>query len=52
MSTAGEAVISGPYQVLPSGYWWSVLYATGLLFVCFTVCLVSCGNFSLYFFKL
>ncbi|XP_029308591.1 solute carrier family 12 member 9-like [Cottoperca gobio] len=28
-------------QVLPSGYWWSLLYGTVLLFLCFIVCLVG-----------
>uniref|UniRef100_G3PJS4 Solute carrier family 12 member 9 n=1 Tax=Gasterosteus aculeatus aculeatus TaxID=481459 RepID=G3PJS4_GASAC len=27
--------------VLPSGYWWSLLYATTLLLLCFVVCLVG-----------
>ncbi|XP_072546973.1 solute carrier family 12 member 9 [Salminus brasiliensis] len=29
------------YQVLPVGYWWSLLYGTGLLLVCLVVCLVG-----------
>uniref|UniRef100_A0A667Z393 Solute carrier family 12 member 9 n=1 Tax=Myripristis murdjan TaxID=586833 RepID=A0A667Z393_9TELE len=42
-----EAIISafgipeGPHQVMPSGYWWSVLYGTVLLFLCLIVCLVG-----------
>lgn len=28
------------HQLLPSGYWWSLLYGTLLLFLCFIVCLV------------
>uniref|UniRef100_A0A6Q2Y928 Solute carrier family 12 member 9 n=1 Tax=Esox lucius TaxID=8010 RepID=A0A6Q2Y928_ESOLU len=28
-------------QVLPAGYWWSLLYATGILLVCLLVCLVG-----------
>ncbi|XP_047445014.1 solute carrier family 12 member 9-like [Mugil cephalus] len=32
---------TGLYQVLPSGYWWSLLYGTVLLFLCFVVCLVG-----------
>nr|XP_057925020.1 solute carrier family 12 member 9-like isoform X2 [Doryrhamphus excisus] len=34
-------VIGGSYRVLPSGYWWSLLYSTVLLFICFIVCLVG-----------
>lgn len=30
-----------PYQVLPSGYWWSLLYATGIALLCLLVCLVG-----------
>ncbi|XP_069367864.1 solute carrier family 12 member 9-like isoform X2 [Paralichthys olivaceus] len=37
----GAAASAGPHQVLPSGYLWSVLYGTGLLFLCFLVCLVG-----------
>uniref|UniRef100_A0A4W6DNS4 Solute carrier family 12 member 9 n=1 Tax=Lates calcarifer TaxID=8187 RepID=A0A4W6DNS4_LATCA len=33
--------VAGHHQVLPSGYWWSVLYGTVLLFLCFIVCLVG-----------
>ncbi|KAK1878841.1 Solute carrier family 12 member 9 [Dissostichus eleginoides] len=36
----GTAVVAG-LQVLPSGYWWSLLYGTALLFICFIVCLVG-----------
>lgn len=35
------AVVAGLHQVLPSGYWWSLLYGTILLFLCFIVCLVG-----------
>ncbi|XP_059199891.1 solute carrier family 12 member 9-like [Centropristis striata] len=43
MSSFGipEEGAAGPHQVLPSGYWWSLLYGTILLFVCFVVCLVG-----------
>nr|XP_040027950.1 solute carrier family 12 member 9-like isoform X2 [Gasterosteus aculeatus aculeatus] len=43
MSTFGvpEEAVAGPHQVLPSGYWWSLLYATTLLLLCFVVCLVG-----------
>uniref|UniRef100_H2T298 Solute carrier family 12 member 9 n=1 Tax=Takifugu rubripes TaxID=31033 RepID=H2T298_TAKRU len=45
-----EAVVSdfgvrvgaaGAHQVFPTGYWWSLLYGTTLLFLCFIVCLVG-----------
>uniref|UniRef100_A0A665T2M5 Solute carrier family 12 member 9 n=1 Tax=Echeneis naucrates TaxID=173247 RepID=A0A665T2M5_ECHNA len=42
-----EAILSafgipeGLHQVLPSGFWWSLLYGTILLFLCFIVCLVG-----------
>ncbi|XP_053185881.1 solute carrier family 12 member 9-like [Scomber japonicus] len=42
----GAAVIAGPYQVLPSGYWWSLLYGTGLLLLCFIVCLVGASIYA------
>uniref|UniRef100_UPI003AAB9F2D solute carrier family 12 member 9-like n=1 Tax=Centroberyx gerrardi TaxID=166262 RepID=UPI003AAB9F2D len=35
------ADVAGPHQVLPSGYWWSLLYGTALLFLCLVVCLVG-----------
>ncbi|TNN37805.1 Solute carrier family 12 member 9 [Liparis tanakae] len=44
MSTFGipeEGGVAGPHQVLPCGYWWSLLYGTVLLFLCFIVCLVG-----------
>ncbi|KAL4647037.1 Solute carrier family 12 member 9-like [Arapaima gigas] len=28
-------------HVLPGGYWWSLLYATGILLICLLVCLVG-----------
>ncbi|GLD51095.1 solute carrier family 12 member 9-like isoform X1, partial [Lates japonicus] len=37
----GATAVAGHHQVLPSGYWWSVLYGTVLLFLCFIVCLVG-----------
>ncbi|CAJ1072272.1 solute carrier family 12 member 9-like isoform X1 [Xyrichtys novacula] len=36
-----EEGAAGPHEVLPSGYWWSLLYGTGLLFLCLIVCLVG-----------
>ncbi|XP_049453777.1 solute carrier family 12 member 9-like [Epinephelus fuscoguttatus] len=43
MSTFGipEEGAVGLYQVLPSGYWWSLLYGTVLLSLCLIVCLVG-----------
>ncbi|XP_077415289.1 solute carrier family 12 member 9-like isoform X2 [Vanacampus margaritifer] len=40
---ASEAVrvIGAVHRVLPSGYWWSLLYSTVLLLICFIVCLVG-----------
>lgn len=32
---------TSPFQVLPSGYWWSLLYATGVALLCLLVCLVG-----------
>ncbi|XP_077468266.1 solute carrier family 12 member 9 [Stigmatopora argus] len=29
------------YQVLPSGYWWSLLYATAIALLCLLVCMVG-----------
>ncbi|XP_070685340.1 solute carrier family 12 member 9 [Pempheris klunzingeri] len=34
-------VASFSYQVLPSGYWWSLLYATAVALLCLLVCLVG-----------
>ena len=31
----------GVYEVLPQGYWWSVLYGSVLLLLCLLVCLVG-----------
>lgn len=33
--------VANLHQVLPSGYWWSLLYGTVLLFLCLIVCLVG-----------
>ncbi|XP_042343112.1 solute carrier family 12 member 9 [Plectropomus leopardus] len=35
------SLVTSPYQVLPSGYWWSLLYATGVALLCLLVCLVG-----------
>lgn len=48
----GVAAIEDVHQVLPSGYWWSLLYGTVLLFLCFIVCLVRIKFFFFFFFKL
>lgn len=37
----GMSDVVRPFQVLPSGYWWSLLYGSVLLFLCFIVCLVG-----------
>ncbi|KAK5868223.1 hypothetical protein PBY51_009256 [Eleginops maclovinus] len=37
----GGALATSPYQVLPSGYWWSLLYATGVALLCLLVCMVG-----------
>ncbi|XP_068173303.1 zgc:153039 [Antennarius striatus] len=34
-------LIHSSYQVLPSGYWWSLLYATAIALLCLLVCLVG-----------
>ncbi|KAL0973357.1 hypothetical protein UPYG_G00202410 [Umbra pygmaea] len=36
-----ELSFASPVQVLPVGYWWSLLYGTGILLVCLVVCLVG-----------
>ncbi|XP_054650465.1 solute carrier family 12 member 9 [Dunckerocampus dactyliophorus] len=35
------ALAPSSYQVLPSGYWWSLLYATAIALLCLLVCLVG-----------
>ncbi|XP_035526759.1 solute carrier family 12 member 9-like [Morone saxatilis] len=40
------AAVASLYQVLPSGYWWSLLYGTALLFLCFVVCLVGADIYA------
>ncbi|XP_051943632.1 solute carrier family 12 member 9-like isoform X1 [Hippocampus zosterae] len=35
------AVFGASHRVLPSGYWWSLLYGTALLLICFFVCLIG-----------
>uniref|UniRef100_A0A668A5P0 Solute carrier family 12 member 9 n=1 Tax=Myripristis murdjan TaxID=586833 RepID=A0A668A5P0_9TELE len=37
----GTTIVSSAYQVLPSGYWWSLLYATAVALLCLLVCLVG-----------
>ncbi|XP_057712439.1 solute carrier family 12 member 9-like [Corythoichthys intestinalis] len=40
-SSDAATVIGSAHRVLPSGYWWTLLYGTGLLLICFIVCLVG-----------
>ncbi|XP_029373870.1 solute carrier family 12 member 9 isoform X3 [Echeneis naucrates] len=35
------SVAATPFQVLPSGYWWSLLYGTAITLLCLLVCLVG-----------
>nr|XP_057936627.1 solute carrier family 12 member 9 isoform X2 [Doryrhamphus excisus] len=35
------ALTASSHQVLPSGYWWSLLYATAIALLCLLVCLVG-----------
>ncbi|XP_038128814.1 solute carrier family 12 member 9-like, partial [Cyprinodon tularosa] len=35
------SVVPSVHQILPSGYWWSLLYATGVALLCLLVCLVG-----------
>ncbi|XP_034556817.1 solute carrier family 12 member 9 [Notolabrus celidotus] len=44
MATFGipeDGTITSPYQVLPSGYWWSLLYGTAISLLCLLVCLIG-----------
>ncbi|KAM9319067.1 solute carrier family 12 member 9 [Pholidichthys leucotaenia] len=45
MSTFGVpedvTVAASEHHILPSGYWWSLLYATGIALLCLLVCLVG-----------
>lgn len=36
-----QTVAASSYQILPSGYWWSLLYATGIALLCLVVCLIG-----------
>lgn len=36
-----DGTVGSPHQVLPSGYWWSLLYATAIALLCLLVCLVG-----------
>uniref|UniRef100_A0A4W6BWY1 Solute carrier family 12 member 9 n=1 Tax=Lates calcarifer TaxID=8187 RepID=A0A4W6BWY1_LATCA len=38
---AEDGTVGSPHQVLPSGYWWSLLYATAIALLCLLVCLVG-----------
>ncbi|KAG9343269.1 hypothetical protein JZ751_014250 [Albula glossodonta] len=35
------AMVGATQRVLPGGYWWSLLYGTGILILCLLVCLVG-----------
>ncbi|XP_077397934.1 solute carrier family 12 member 9 [Festucalex cinctus] len=35
------ALATSTYQILPSGYWWSLLYATAIALLCLLVCMVG-----------
>ncbi|XP_047450227.1 solute carrier family 12 member 9 [Mugil cephalus] len=34
------------YQILPSGYWWALLYGTGVALVCLLVCMVGAAIYA------
>ncbi|XP_041651958.1 solute carrier family 12 member 9 [Cheilinus undulatus] len=36
-----DGLPTSQYQVLPSGYWWSLLYGTAIALLCLLVCLVG-----------
>ncbi|XP_013889388.1 solute carrier family 12 member 9 [Austrofundulus limnaeus] len=36
-----QTVAASPHQILPTGYWWSLLYATGVALLCLFVCLIG-----------
>ncbi|XP_061682867.1 solute carrier family 12 member 9 isoform X2 [Syngnathoides biaculeatus] len=36
-----DGALASSYQVLPSGYWWSLLYATAIALLCLVVCMVG-----------
>lgn len=36
-----DGTAPSPYHVLPSGYWYSLLYATAIALLCLLVCLVG-----------
>lgn len=36
-----QTFAASPYQILPTGYWWSLLYATGVALLCLLVCLIG-----------
>ncbi|GLD52892.1 solute carrier family 12 member 9-like protein, partial [Lates japonicus] len=38
---AEDGTVASPHQILPSGYWWSLLYATAIALLCLLVCLVG-----------
>ncbi|XP_035276748.1 solute carrier family 12 member 9-like [Anguilla anguilla] len=42
----GTVAMVGAQRILPSGYWWSILYGTGILLLCLLVCLVGAHIYS------
>ncbi|CAL8350421.1 unnamed protein product [Lota lota] len=40
------AVPLSPHQVLPSSYWWSLLYGTAVALICLLVCLVGANIYA------
>ncbi|XP_076000523.1 solute carrier family 12 member 9 [Genypterus blacodes] len=42
-----DGVIVNPtYQILPVGYWWTLLYATGIALVCLLVCMIGADIYA------
>lgn len=41
LQSPDATIATSSYQILPSGYWWSLLYATAIALLCLLVCLVG-----------
>uniref|UniRef100_A0A8C6SL18 Solute carrier family 12 member 9 n=1 Tax=Neogobius melanostomus TaxID=47308 RepID=A0A8C6SL18_9GOBI len=41
-----DGIITNHYQVLNSGYWWALLYGTGIALLCLVVCLVGANIYA------